>query len=71
MEDNDVGRNNSIIAEDYTHNSEQIQRKNREGFPERTTRSRSQLRAARDKVSQKKNLDRLRENHEDSSKRCY
>jgi hypothetical protein len=25
----------------------------------------------RDKVSQKKILDRLRENHEDSSKRCY
>ena len=49
MEDNDVGRNKkkSIIAKDYTHNSEQIQRKNREGFPERTTRSRSQLRAAK------------------------
>jgi len=48
MEDNDVGRNKkSIIAKDYTHDSEQIQRKNREGFPERTTRSRSQLRAAK------------------------
>ena len=42
-----LGVTKSIIAKDYTHDSEQIQRKNREGFPERTTRSRSQLRAAK------------------------
>ena len=42
-----LGVTKSIIAKDYTHDSEQIQRKNREGFPERTTRSRSQLGAAK------------------------
>ena len=63
-------RTSSIIARNI-YNSEQFKRENKEGSPEGTTRSRSQLRAARDEVIQEKILDQLRNNQEDSSKRCY
>ena len=61
MKNNDVWRTSSIIARNI-YNSEQFKRETRKDSPEGTTRSRSQLRAARDEVSQEKILDQLREN---------